>query len=76
MPVADEEPWGTDFMGGFDATYLRDRCAQSSLAFPVISGSEDCLHVSVYTPMVRPMTRWEQKCFTQLYIVKCYYVLS
>ena len=57
MPVADEEPWGTDFMGGFDATYLRDRCAQSSLAFPVISGSEDCLHVSVYTPMVRPMTR-------------------
>lgn len=34
----------------YDATYLRARCAQSSLILTQIAGREDCLHISVYTP--------------------------
>lgn len=44
------DPWQD---GYYDASYLRPRCAQASMLFDgIVSGSEDCLHLSVYTPLL------------------------
>ncbi|KAF2357778.1 Carboxylesterase type B [Trinorchestia longiramus] len=34
----------------YDATRFRDICPQKSLIVPLITGSEDCLYISVYRP--------------------------
>lgn len=49
-PAPWEGPWENNY---YDASYLRARCAQGSLVFTgIISGREDCLHLSVYTPLL------------------------
>ncbi|XP_063595061.1 juvenile hormone esterase-like [Penaeus indicus] len=45
-------PWIATLDGSYDATYLRARCPQISLILDVTAGREDCLHLSIYTPMM------------------------
>ncbi|XP_069196046.1 juvenile hormone esterase [Procambarus clarkii] len=48
-----EGPWTQEVDGDYEATWLRPKCPQISLLFSdVISGSEDCLHLSIYTPLL------------------------
>jgi len=44
-----DDEWTED---PYDATRLRARCPQSSMISSSSSGSEDCLHVSVYSPLL------------------------
>ena len=44
--------WPEDSNGNYDATRLRDRCLQGSYLTDGASGSEDCLHVSMYSPLL------------------------
>lgn len=46
-------PWtDTDEEGDYEAFYLRARCPQISLILNVTAGREDCLHLSIYTPVL------------------------
>jgi len=44
-------PWVKDDATPYDATRLRDRCPQASYLTDGASGDEDCLQVSIYSPL-------------------------
>ncbi|KAK7079164.1 Carboxylesterase 5A [Halocaridina rubra] len=46
-------PWPEDTEDGeYDATYMRARCPQNSMILNITAGREDCLHLSIYTPLL------------------------
>jgi len=49
-PKLYDSTWEVGDDGIYDATYFRPRCPQHSFIADVISGSEDCLHLNIYTP--------------------------
>ncbi|XP_069938408.1 juvenile hormone esterase-like isoform X4 [Cherax quadricarinatus] len=51
-PEPWEGPWPQEVDGDYEATWLRAKCPQISLILDVISGREDCLHLSIYTPLL------------------------
>ncbi|XP_066974676.1 juvenile hormone esterase-like [Macrobrachium rosenbergii] len=57
-PFKGEWPKETE-EGEYEAVFLRARCVQVSLILDVIGGREDCLHLSIYTPVFpeTPVTR-------------------
>uniref|UniRef100_A0A6A7G1B5 Liver carboxylesterase 1-like n=1 Tax=Hirondellea gigas TaxID=1518452 RepID=A0A6A7G1B5_9CRUS len=50
--IFDDTYWTGSMDEPYDATYFRGRCPQSSLISDVVSGDEDCLQVSVYSPIM------------------------
>jgi len=44
--------WETNEDGVYDATGFRSKCPQSSMVTGGIGGDEDCLHLSIYTPLM------------------------
>jgi len=48
--IWNDAPWPEE--GTYDASRFRARCPQASMLGEFSSGSEDCLHISVYTPLL------------------------
>lgn len=58
-PPEDLKRAGKCWNGVYDATYVRSVCAQVQPLEKngVVTGKEDCLHLSVFTPSLRPAER-------------------
>ncbi|KAK4299472.1 hypothetical protein Pmani_028256 [Petrolisthes manimaculis] len=68
-PVAWEGPLPEETDDGeYDATWLRARCPQNSLILPIVAGREDCLTLSIYTPMVPGVDKVESGLPVMLFI--------